>query len=102
MNIYDSECESTCADCRFHRDSADGAGQCRATPPDQIGHVPLGGLAAVMTYRRTADDCPACGMFRPAREPEAPPAETKAEKIERMRREGTADLAAIKRVLDGR
>jgi phenylpropionate dioxygenase-like ring-hydroxylating dioxygenase large terminal subunit len=101
--------DSTCKDCWNHGDSSDGSGQCRALPPTEPDFLPtpvptLGTTVAVKvrTYIRTADDCPACGLFRPLREPEAPVVETKAEKIERLRREGCTDLAAFKRALEGR
>jgi hypothetical protein len=56
----------------------------------------------VMTYILTADECPACGLYRPLVEPEAPPPETKAERIERLKREGVTDLAAFARAIAGR
>lgn len=98
----------TCATCRHHRGSVGGIGECRALPPDrprmvQPALMPAGATPpTVMTYRLTADALPACGLFRPAVEPEAPRAETRAEKVERLKREGVTDLAAFKRALDGR
>jgi hypothetical protein len=101
--------DATCSGCWNHGDSSDGSGQCRALPPTEPDFLPtpvppLHTTVAVRvkTYIRTADDCPACGLFRPKVEPEAPVAETKAERIERMKREGVTDMAAWKRAIDGR
>jgi hypothetical protein len=101
--------DATCKDCWNHADSSDGSGQCRALPPTEPDFLPtpvptLGTTVAVRvkTYKRTADTLPACGLYRPLVEPEVPPPETKAEQIERLRRDGIADVAAIKRILDGR
>lgn len=92
--MYESD---TCATCFHHRDSVGITGECRALPPDQPTAIPM-----VMTYKRTADILEACGLYRPRVEPELPVAESKAERIERMRREGVTDLVAWKRVLEGR
>lgn len=95
------EQEFTCADCYYHRGSRAtnfGAfGECRVGPPTVPSVVPR-----AMSYPLTADDLPACGHFRPLHPPEAPAAESKAEKIERLKREGSTDLAAFKRALEGR
>lgn len=100
--------DANCGGCFHHGESIEGAGQCRALPPDQPRTVPppsiITGIIPLttMAYRWTEDTEPACGLYRPKVEPEAPPVETKAERIARLTREGVTDLAAFKRVLDGR
>lgn len=98
-----------CGTCSNHGPSDGGSGQCRALPPTEPDYLPtavppLGAtvMVKVRTYIRTADTLPACGHYRPAAEPEPVRAETKPEKIERLRREGCTDLAAWKRALEGR
>jgi phenylpropionate dioxygenase-like ring-hydroxylating dioxygenase large terminal subunit len=101
--------DSTCSACFHHGDSSDGSGQCRALPPTEpdLIRVPVPTLGTtvavrVKTYIPTADDLPACGLFRPLVEPEAPPPETKAERIARLCKGGNVDVAEMKRALDGR
>jgi phenylpropionate dioxygenase-like ring-hydroxylating dioxygenase large terminal subunit len=100
--------DSTCKDCFHHGDSDGVSGQCRALPPSYDESPPSATVvtiyapAKVMTYIRTADDEHACGLFRPLVEPEAPPPETKAERIERLCKGGNVDLIEMKRAIDGR
>jgi hypothetical protein len=98
-----------CRDCWNHGQSDGISGDCRALPPSHDVSPPSSSTVVmiyapvtVMAYIRTADDYPACGLFKPLVEPEPPVAETKAERIERLRREGVTDLAAFKRALEGR
>jgi hypothetical protein len=89
--------DATCHDC-FHHGPSDGlSGECRAGPPTEPTTV-----HRVMAYIRTADDLPACGLYKPKVEPEAAAPETKAEKVERLKREGCTDLAAFARAVAGR
>jgi phenylpropionate dioxygenase-like ring-hydroxylating dioxygenase large terminal subunit len=99
----------TCATCAHHHDSSDGSGQCRALPPTEPDFLPtpvppLHTTVAVKvrTYIRTADDCPACALYRPLVEPEAPPVESRAEKIARLCKGGNVDLVELKRAIEGR
>jgi hypothetical protein len=101
--------DAVCKDCWNHGESIGSVGQCRALPPDQPspmgwiwGPPPPPSFVTVMTYRWTLDAEAACGLFKPLAEPEAPSVESRAEKIERLRREGVTDLAAFKRALEGR
>jgi hypothetical protein len=100
--------DSTCQDC-FHHGPSDGAsGECRALPPSHdmspssYAVMTIYVSAKVMTYIRTADDCPACGLFRPSVEPEPPVVESKADKIARLCKGGVVDLAEFKRTIEGR
>jgi hypothetical protein len=101
--------DSTCRDCFHHGDSSDGSGQCRALPPTEpdLIRVPVPTLGTtvavrVKTYIPTADDCPACGLYKPLREPEAPVVESKADKIARLCKSGNVSVAEIKRAIEGR
>jgi hypothetical protein len=100
---------ATCATCSNHGPSDGGSGQCRALPPTEPDYLPTPVpplrttvRVKVRTYIRTADDLPACGLYRPAVEPEPVKAESKAERIQRLKAEGCTDLVSWKRALEGR
>jgi hypothetical protein len=89
--------DSKCFDCWNHGPSDGLSGECRAGPPTETTEV-----YRVKTYLRTADDLPGCGLYRPKVEPEAPPVETKAERIARLCSSGKVSVAEIKRAIEGR
>jgi hypothetical protein len=89
--------DATCHDCWNHGPSDGLSGECRAGPPTEPTEV-----HRVLAYIRTADDLPACGLYKPKVEPEAPPPETKAERIARLCSSGKVSVAEIKRAIDGR
>jgi hypothetical protein len=86
-----------CNDCWNHGPSDGLSGECRAGPPTEPTTV-----HRAMAYIRTADDLPACGLFKPKVEPEAPVVETKAERIARLCSSGNVSVAEIKRAIEGR
>jgi hypothetical protein len=89
--------DSKCFDCWNHGPSDGLSGECRAGPPTEPTEV-----HRVMAYIRTADDLAACGLFRPKVEPEAPPVETKAERIARLCKGGNVSVIELKRAIEGR
>lgn len=74
----------TCSACRHRAPSGHaGYGYCTALPPTQPNPAPFGGHH--YTYRETADDLIACGMWQSAEvakpAPAAPVLETKVEPV---------------------